>query len=82
MKDQDLDKFYNNFLALFTLPGWTQLLEELEITVAQINDIRSTSDNQDLFYRKGQLDTVTTLLNFESSIRETVRTLEEDEDAL
>ena len=82
MKNKELETYYNNFLDLFITPGWQQFLEDLGTTVDQLNDIRSIDGIQDLAYRQGQLETVTTFLNFEASVRETIRALEEDENDL
>jgi len=82
MKDRELDSYYSNFLSLFLHPGWLQLLQELGTTEQQLSEIRSIRDGQDLVFRQGQLEAITTILNFEESVRKTIETIEEDENAL
>lgn len=82
MKNKELETYYNTFLDLFAYSGWKQLLEELETTVDQLNDLRSIQDAQDLAFRQGQLEAILTILNFETSVRKAIDTIEEDENAL
>jgi hypothetical protein len=82
VKNKELESYYGNFLDLFTTPGWKQLLEDLETTVTQLNDIRSIRDAQDLAYRQGQLESISIFLNFETSVRKAIDSIEEDENAL
>ena len=82
MKNKELENYYNTFLDLFAYSGRKQLLEELETTVDQLNDLRSIQDAQDLAFRQGQLEALLTILNFETSVRKAIDSIEEDENAL
>lgn len=82
MKNKELEDYYGSFFELFTLPGWKNLVEQVQTTVDQLNQIRTIRDHRDLDFRQGQLDALTTLLNFEASIRQTMDTLEADENAV
>ena len=82
MKNKELESYYDNFFELFGTAGWKQLQKELETTAENINDIRSIKDPRDLDFRQGQLDVVRTMLNFEASIRQTVESIEAEEDAV
>lgn len=82
MKNKELESYYDNFFELFNTSGWIQIQEQIKETVNQVNDIRSIKDHRDLDFRQGQLDALRTLLNFEASIRQTVESIEAEEDAV
>lgn len=65
----ELEKYYDNYFSLFRNKGWKQLMEELENTVAQTNDVQNVKDNDDLNVRKGQLAVMSNMLNLESVVR-------------
>jgi hypothetical protein len=65
----ELEKYYNNYFSLFRNKGWKQLLEELQNTVKNTNDIQLVKDNDDLCVRKGQLAIIANLLNLETTVR-------------
>jgi hypothetical protein len=65
----ELEKYYNNYFSLFRNKGWKQLMEELNNTVAQTNDVQNTKDSDDLFIRKGQLAVMANILNLEATVR-------------
>ena len=65
----ELEKYYNNYFSLFRNKGWKQLMEELNNTVAQTNDVQNIKDSEDLFIRKGQLAVMANILNLEATVR-------------
>lgn len=66
--DKELELYFNNFFELFRTEGWKQLINDLKENKEVINNIESAKDEQDLFFRKGQLNVISTILNFETSI--------------
>lgn len=60
--------YYNNYFDLFNHEGWKQLLEELTINGSSINSIVPVKDVEDLFFRKGQLNIVSSILNLQNTI--------------
>lgn len=79
MNNKELESYYDNFIDLFSLPGWKQLQEQLEATEANLNQIRTIKDHRDLDFRQGQMDVLVTLLSFEASIRQTIEALGAEE---
>jgi hypothetical protein len=75
----ELETYYDNFLGLFKNEGFKQLLEEITATTTQLSDIQTVKDNQELFFRKGQVAAFATILNLESTI-EAAREQAEAED--
>ena len=68
MINREDEKYYNNYFDLFRSDGWKQLTEELTQNAATINNVAMVKDAEDLFFRKGQLEVLVYLLQFEDSI--------------
>ena len=66
----ELEKYYNNYFSLFRNKGWKQLMEELENTAKNTNDLQLVKDNEDLCIRKGQLAVIANVLNLETTVRD------------
>lgn len=79
MNNKELETYYNNFLDLFSLPGWKQLLDQLGSTADSLNSVSTIRDSRDLDFRQGQLAVITTLLNFQASVDQTVASIEAEE---
>lgn len=74
--NKELEDYYENYLDLFALPGWKQLLDNLRLTAETLNNVATIRDCRDLDYRQGQLATITTLLNFQDTISQTIASIE------
>ena len=64
----ELETYFNNYFDLFNSQGFKQLLEEISATTTTLSDIQSIKDNEELFFRKGQIAAFATVLNLESTI--------------
>ncbi len=58
----DLQKHYENQFDMMASEGWKDLLEDFRELKAGINDVTLTTDTQNLFFRKGQLDILDLIL--------------------
>jgi hypothetical protein len=65
--DQETEQYYNKYFDLFRTDGWKQLIEELTQNAVVINSVEATKDENDLYVRKGQLNVLAYLINFEST---------------
>ena len=65
--DQETEQYYNKYFDLFGTPGWKQLIEELTQNALVINSVEATKDANDLYLRKGQLNVLAYLINFETT---------------
>jgi hypothetical protein len=65
--DQETEQYYNKYFDLFRTDGWKQLIEELTQNAVVINSVEATKDENDLFVRKGQLNVLAYLINFETT---------------
>jgi len=80
--DKELETYYNNFFDLFRNEGWKQLHTELVNNINVINNVNLTKDEQDLFFRKGQLAVIANFVNLEETINSAYREIiESNEDA-
>ena len=66
--EKEVEEFYNKYFDLFGNDGWKQLIEELTQNAAAINSVEATKDGNDLYTRKGQLNVLAYMLNFESTV--------------
>jgi hypothetical protein len=80
--DKELEKYYEDMLSMFRTEGWKTLTEDLLTNAQGINSVEATKDDKDLFYRKGQLYVIATLLNLEEQVRDAYDNLgAEEQDA-
>jgi hypothetical protein len=66
--DKETEEYYNKYFDLFYNDGWKQLIEELTQNAEAINSVEATKDGNDLYIRKGQLNVLAYMLNFESTV--------------
>ena len=62
------EQYYNAMIDMFSTDGWKFLIDELQANLSQINSVDATKDVDDLFFRKGQLNILSFLLNLESTV--------------
>ena len=77
--DKETEEYYNKYLDLFTNDGWKQLIEELRQNALAINSVEATKDSDDLYIRKGQLNVLAYLLNFESTVNNNFEELQKED---
>ena len=76
--DPELQQYYERYFDLFASVGWRQLIEELEESLDTIDSISATKDVDDMFYRKGQLNILNHMINFESLIKNSFDELDQE----
>lgn len=67
---KELETYYDNYFDLFNHPGWGQLLEQLAVSKAQAENIRTVKDPRDLDFRQGQLNVLDVLINYKEITRQ------------
>jgi len=55
LQDRDLQKYYEALLALYAMPGWTYLTEDLQKLYDAGNSLEGIGSLEELHYRRGQL---------------------------
>jgi len=79
--DKELEKYYEDMLSMFRTNGWTTLKEDLETNAKGIDSVEASKNVEDLFFRKGQLYVIASLLNLEEQVRTAYDNLGAEEDA-
>ena len=69
MKDTQLEKYFNDVYSLVATEGWKTLVSDIKADAVNINSVELTKDSDDLLFRKGQLNVMAHIINFETSIR-------------
>ena len=64
----ELERYFDNYNQLFNHDGYKQLVEELSNNAKQLADIQTVKDQEELFYRKGQVAALATVINLEGTI--------------
>jgi hypothetical protein len=79
MKNKELEAYYNTYRDLFVTNGWKQLVNDLVQNARVINSVENTKDNEDLYFRKGQLAILAHIINLEAQIQTAEEQIEEQE---
>jgi len=69
MTDKELELYFRNMNELFRTEGWKSLLSDMKLNLPSIDSIENTKDEKDLYFRKGQMNIIGTLLNLEETTR-------------
>ena len=77
--DKELERYYNNYFDLFSTEGYKQLISELQGNLLAINNIDACKDEADMYFRKGQLNVLASLINFETAIDNAYKEITEDD---
>jgi hypothetical protein len=83
--NKELEDYYNNFFELFRTNGWKQLIEELNNNIEQTDNLETVKDEQDLFFRKGQLAVFKSFVNLElviTTAQEQAESEDNEDDAI
>lgn len=80
LKDNELQKYYEECLNTMASPGWTYILEDLQKIRASVNEIGRLKDEHGLYFAKGQLDVLDHVLALREKMRFAFETLQEQED--
>jgi hypothetical protein len=77
----ELETYFDNYAVLFNSEGFKQLVNELSNNATQLADIQTVKDQEDLYFRKGQVAAFATVINLQATIeaaREQAEAEEED----
>jgi hypothetical protein len=59
--NQELQKYYEDRFSMMGSDGWKDLVEDIDIMIASLNNISVISDEQSLQFKKGELSILTWL---------------------
>lgn len=66
--DKELETYFRNYSDMFRTEGFKQLVNELSANAAQLADIQTVKDAEELHYRKGQVAALATVINLEQTV--------------
>ena len=64
----ETEKYFRDLNDMFRSEGWKILTKDLEQSILGVNSIEHTKDEQDLYFRKGQLVVMNNILNLETQV--------------
>ena len=64
----ELETYFDNYAVLFNSEGFKQLVNELSNNATQLADIQTVKDQEDLYFRKGQVAAFATVINLQATI--------------
>ena len=64
----ETEKYFRDLNDMFRSEGWKILLGDIQASAIGVNSIENTKDEQDLYYRKGQLAVMNNILNLETQV--------------
>ena len=77
----ETEKYFRDLNEMFRSEGWKILLGDIQAGAANVNSIEGTKDEQDLYFRKGQLAVMANILNLESQVAAAQEQAEAEQDA-
>jgi hypothetical protein len=76
----ETEKYFRDLNDMFRSEGWKILLSDIQASATNVNSVEGTKDEQDLFFRKGQLAVMANILNLEAQVA-AAQEQAQDEDA-
>ena len=68
--DIELQTYYENLLDLFSSSGWKDFIEDIQSIAEPMNEVRTIQSEKELWLRRGQMDILDYMLNYENMIKE------------
>jgi hypothetical protein len=69
--DKETEDYFGHLTDMFRSEGWKILMDELTSEVDNLTHVESIKDEQELYFRKGQLLVIKNMLNLESTMEAT-----------
>jgi hypothetical protein len=76
--NRELQDYYENRFALMAMPGWNDLLEDLELMIKSTDTISGIDTEQQLHFRKGELSIMNWIKTLRESSAEVYEQLQEE----
>ena len=64
----ETEKYFRDLNDMLRSEGWKSLLADIQASAVSVNSIENTKDDQDLYFRKGQLAVMANILNLETQV--------------
>lgn len=76
--NRELQNYYENRFAMMAMPGWNDLLEDLELMIKSTDTISGIDTEQQLHFRKGELSIMNWIKTLRESSAEVYEQLQEE----
>ena len=70
--DKEDEKYVDAMFEMFRTKGWQMFMDDLSQNATVINSVEATTDNENLWFRKGQLNILTSLASLETQVENMV----------
>ena len=77
--NNETETYFRHLNDMFRTEGWQIFLDDIKQGVDVVNSVELTKDEQDLYFRKGQLAVLANILNIEAQIAATQAEAEADD---
>ena len=66
--NNETETYFRNLNDMFRTEGWQIFLDDIKQGAVSVNSIELAKDEQDLYFRKGQLAVMANILNIEAQV--------------
>jgi|TARA_R110000822_G_scaffold47949_2_gene126785 hypothetical protein len=77
--NRELEEYYDSLREMFNSSGWHHLTKDLDENLLNINSLTNVKDAEDMWFRKGQINILSFMLNLEESIKLTQDSAESED---
>ena len=77
--NRELEEYYDSLREMFNSSGWHNLTKDLDENLLNINSLTNVKDAEDMWFRKGQINILSFMLNLEESIKLTQDSAESED---
>lgn len=79
--NQELQKYYEDRFAMMAMPGWKDLIEDIQTMIDVTDTIGGISSEKELHFRKGELSIMNWIKTLRDSSTEVYEQLQEEKNA-
>ena len=79
--NRELQDYYENRFAMMAMPGWSDLLEDIELMIKSTDTVGGIETTEQLHFRKGELSIMNWIKTLKESSAEVYEQLQEDVDS-
>lgn len=78
--NRELMDYYENRFAMMAMPGWRDLIEDIELMIKSTDTVGGVDTVEQLHFRKGELSIMNWIRTLKESSTEVYEQLQEDVD--
>lgn len=77
--DIKLNEYYESLLNLFSTDGWKNFQEDMLNSLDSLNDLQTINTADEFWLRKGQIQTLSLIVNYEQAAKSAYEELTNDQ---